>query len=89
MSFLQYLPLVASFAKNWLKNKEHDKQIRDHDQTTEKLSTIENLIVRLEKKLKETDFEIDDLKRQVLLSRTINIILFVLLITISLLTYLK
>ncbi|HPY97169.1 MAG TPA: hypothetical protein PL063_08140 [Candidatus Cloacimonadota bacterium] len=89
MNLIKYIPLLSAFVKTWLKNKEHDKKIKDFDKTAEKLSVIENLIVRLEKKHKEINIELDNLHKQIMINRIINIALSVIIIIGTYLIYFK
>lgn len=80
LSLLKYLPLLATFGKNYIDVKKHDMKVKNFDKTKEKIETIEHLIVKLEKKLNECRNEIDNLNRQIMFSRSINLILSILII---------
>ncbi len=89
LNFLKLVPVASAFLSNWMKNKEHDKSVKHHDKTDEKITVIENLIVRLERKIKETRTELDEIQRQILISRTINIILSIIIMVGMFLIYTK
>lgn len=74
-SFVKLIPFLTTLVGSWMKNKDHEHRIKKFDNTAEKINTIENLIVRLEKKLKETREDIRDLHHQIIISRIINIVL--------------
>jgi len=80
LSFLKYLPLIATLSKSFFENKKHDFKVKTYDKTKEKIETIEHLIVKLEKKLSDCRNEIENLNRQIMFSRTINLILSILII---------
>ena len=79
-SLLKYLPIVYTCTKGFIDNKKHDYKIRNYDQTKEKINTIEHLLIKLEKKLSECRNEIEDLRRHIMVSRVINIVLAILII---------
>ncbi|MBP7562860.1 MAG: hypothetical protein KA886_03645 [Candidatus Cloacimonetes bacterium] len=87
MNLLKLVPVVSTFLSNWMKSKEHDNRIKHHDKTEEKIDVIENLIVRLERKLKDTRTELDELQRQILINRTINLILSIIIMIGMILIY--
>ncbi len=74
-SLLKFIPILTTFVSHFMKEKEHNSKIKNHNKTEEKITVIENLIVRLERKLKETREEIIDLRHQIMINRIINIIL--------------
>ena len=86
MFFLKLIPLITTLAKTFMMNTKHDYKIKTFDKTKEKINTIEHLIVKLEKKVNETRNEIDDLRQQILFSRLMNLVLF--LVVIALLIFL-
>ena len=79
-SLLKYLPIIFTCFKGFVDNKKHHYKIKNYDQTKEKINTIEHLIIKMEKKLSEARNEIEDLRRHIMVSRVINIILFILVI---------
>ena len=79
-SILKYLPIIFTCFKGFVDTKKHDHKIRNYDQTKEKINTIEHLIIKMEKKLSEARNEIEDLRRHIMVSRVINIILGILVI---------
>ncbi len=88
-SFVKLIPFLTTIVGSWMKNKDHDTRIKKFDNTADKINTIENLIVRLERKLKETREDLSELHKQVLISRTINIVLSSIIIIGMFLMYYK
>lgn len=88
-SIVKLIPFLTTVVGSWMKNKDHDNRIKKFDNTAEKINTIENLIVRLEKKLKETREDLRELQHQVILSRIINIVLSCVIIIGMFLIYYK
>lgn len=80
LSFIKYLPLIATFAKGFMNNAKQDYKVKNFDKTKEKIDTIEHMLVKVEKKIGECRNEIEDLRRQVMFSRTINLVLSILII---------
>jgi len=80
LSFIKYIPLIASLTKGFINNTKHDIKIKTFDKTKEKIDTMEHLLIKMEKKLGECRNEIEELRRQILFSRVINVILGMLLV---------
>ena len=83
------IPILTAFLSNWMKNRKHNSEIKNFDKTEEKINIIENLIVRLERKIKESRDEISELKQQIMISRYINIGLGVLVLIGLFLNYIN
>ena len=81
-SFVKYIPFAFSIFKTIFLQRKHDYKVKTFNKTREKIDIIENLLVKFEKKFRETRAEIEELKRQIMISRIINIILFVVVITL-------
>ena len=79
-TIFKYLPLIFGFAKGFVDNAKHEYKIKTYNETKDKIHTIEHLITKLEKKIGETRREIDDLRKQIMLSRLINFTLSALII---------
>jgi Fe2+ transport system protein B len=79
-TFEKYLPFIFSFIKSFITNTRHSKKIKNYDKTKEKLETIEHILVKLEKKIGDTRNELESLKREIMLSRLMNLVLFILII---------
>ncbi|MCK9328410.1 MAG: hypothetical protein PHY08_02865 [Candidatus Cloacimonetes bacterium] len=80
LSFVKYLPLIAAVSKSFFETKKHDFKVKNYDQTKEKIDTIEHLIVKLETKINECRHEIENLNKQILFSKSINLILSIIII---------
>ena len=46
-----FIPLVFELVRHFKRDTNHNQNIRKNDKTTEKLATVEHLMVRLEKKV--------------------------------------
>jgi len=79
-SILKFLPFVYTFGKGFIDNAKHEHKIRHFDQTKEKINTIEHMITKLEKKISDCRNEIEEVRRQIIVSRAINLIMGILII---------
>lgn len=50
-SLIAFIPLGFELMRQMRRNSNHDSDIRKKDKTAEKISTVEHLLVRLEKKV--------------------------------------
>ena len=80
VSFFKYIPILSSLARTFIVNAKHDYKIKTFDKTKEKINTIEHMIVKLDKKLSETRNEVETLRQQIIFSRLMNLILFIVVI---------
>jgi len=78
-AFIKYIPLVATIAKGFI-NTKHDLKVKTFDKTKEKIDTMEYVLIKLEKKINECRNEIEEVRRQLMFSRTINLVLGMLII---------
>ena len=74
------LILIISFIKGLFTNIRHSQKIKNYDKTKEKLDTIEHIVAKLEKKIADTRNEIENLRQQVMFSRLMNLVLFIIVI---------
>ena len=77
--FWKYIPIIAACAKGLLHLK-HDFKVKTFDQTKEKIDTIEHMMIKLEKKINDCRNDIEDLRRQVVFSRLLNLIMGMLIV---------
>jgi hypothetical protein len=75
MKLLQYLPFLFSVIKTFVMHKKHDYKVKTFNKSKEKIDSIENMMVKLEKKIREMRSEMEDLRKQIILSRIVNITL--------------
>ena len=81
-SLLKYIPLISSIVNGFIIKTKHDIKVKSFDQTKEKIDTMEHLLIKLDKKMNDTRHEIEELRKQVICSRVLNIIFFVCLIVL-------
>jgi len=79
--------LIVSFVKGLLTTAKHSQKIKNYDKTKEKLDTIEHMVSKLEKRIADTRNEIESLRQQVMFSRLMNLVLFI--VVIFLVIYLR
>jgi hypothetical protein len=79
-SYFQYIPFVFSLFKTLFLQKKHEYKIKSFNKTREKIDTMEHLMVKQEKKLREMSIEIEDMRKQIMISRLFNLILFIVVI---------
>lgn len=65
---------------NWIRNYQHAKNIKKTDESSEKLVTIENYLLKVHKKSKENSHKIDSIKTLLVISLITNLVIFILLI---------
>jgi len=82
LSLLKYIPLITSIVNGFIIKTKHDIKVKSFDQTKEKIDTMEHLLIKLDKKMNDTRHEIEELRKQVICSRVLNIIFFVCLIVL-------
>jgi len=82
LSFFQYVPFVYSLVKSFISHKKHDYKVENFNKTNEKIDAMEHMLVKIEKKIRENRIEIEELRKQILFSRVINLILGILIVAI-------
>jgi Fe2+ transport system protein B len=85
----RYLPFIFGFIKSFITNTKHNKKIKNYDKTKEKLETIEHMLVKLEKKLGDTRNELENLRKEIMFSRLMNLVLFILVIFLFFFFYIR
>jgi len=79
-AILQYFPIAFTLFKTFFLNKKHDYKVKTFNKTAEKINTIENMLVKVEKKIGEARADIEELRRQLMFSRVITLIMGMLII---------
>ena len=82
LSFFQYVPFIFSIFKTFVMHKKHDYKVEHFNKTNEKIDAMEHMLVKIEKKIRENRIEIEELRKQILFSRVINLILGILIVAI-------
>ncbi len=72
-----FIPLVFELIQHFNRNKAHDQNIKKLDKTQEKLSTVEHMLVRLEKKIQTNRDEIQKLTIRIHIYLVANFIVLV------------
>ncbi len=67
--------LVFDIFHNWIRDYQHNKNIKKNDVVEEKLITVENLTVKLEKRVKENKYKLNNLKKLLVTSMVINFLM--------------
>jgi hypothetical protein len=70
-----FMILVFELLSHWKRDFSHNNNIKKQDKTAEQLGTIENLLVRLEKKIQHNRDLVDKLKNLLFLSTAVNLML--------------
>jgi len=77
--FKRFLPSFITIAfelmDHWKRDSAHNSNIKKLDKTSEQLSTIENMLVRLEKKIQINRELVDKLKTVLFYSMAANLVL--------------
>ncbi len=80
-SIKKYLPsfitILMAIIERWKRQSVHNLEIKKIDQTREQLDTIENMLVRLEKKIQQNREMINSLKFILTLSIFANVVLLI------------
>jgi hypothetical protein len=79
-SLLKYIPFVWTFTRGVINNARHEYKIKKFDQTKEKIDTIEHVLIKIEKKLNESRNEIENLRREIMFSRILNLIMGIVIV---------
>jgi len=81
-AFFQYFPFAFSLFKTFFLEKKHNYKVKTFNKTAEKINTIENMLVKAEKKINETRADIEELRRQIMFSRVITLVLGMIIIAL-------
>ncbi len=70
-----FIQMFFNFVKHWMRDFEQGRKIKRIDKISQQYSTLEHLIIKLEKKIQMNRMEIEDLKKKLLFGQIINIAL--------------
>ncbi len=73
--------------QNWIRDYQHNRNIKKHDIVEEKLVLVENLQLKLDKRVKENKYKIDALKVLVIMSMIMNLVFFAVLLVFLIIMY--
>lgn len=80
-SYKRFLPsfitIVFELLEHWKRDAAHNSNIRKLDKTADQLGTIENMLVRLEKKIQYNRDLVDRLKFMLYISMAANLLLLI------------
>lgn len=62
--------------QNWVRDYQHNRNIKKHDIVEEKLVIVENLQLKLDKRVKENMYKIDALRILLITSMIMNFVFF-------------
>jgi hypothetical protein len=83
-SYKRYLPsfitIVFELLEHWKRDAAHNSNIRKLDKTADQLGTIENMLVRLEKKIQHNRDLVDRLKFMLFISMAANLLLLIVIL---------
>jgi hypothetical protein len=80
-SFLpSFITIVFELMEHWKRDSAHNSNIKKLDKTAEQLGTIENMLVRLEKKIQTNRETLDKLKLQLNISLAANLALLIVIL---------
>ncbi len=83
-NFKRYLPsfitIVFELMEHWKRDAAHNSNIKKLDKTTEQLGTIENMLVRLEKKIQYNRDLVSRLSFLLYISIAANLVFFALIL---------
>ncbi len=73
--------------QNWIRDYQHNRNIKKHDIVEEKLVLVENLQLKLDKRVKENKYKIDALRVLLIMSMVMNFVFFAVLLIFLILMY--
>ena len=82
LSFFQYVPFVYSLVKSFINHKKHDYKVENFNKTNEKIDAMEHMLVKIEKKIRENRVEIEELRKQIMVSRVIYLIMGIIIVAL-------
>lgn len=83
--FLNISSALLEIFKHWFADKQHALRIRKIDKVSDKLGTMEHLIVKLEKKTKQNKDDIIAIRKELFWMKIINITLMLAILIMLLL----
>ena len=80
-SFLpSFITIAFELMEHWKRDTAHNSNIKKLDKTAEQLGTIENMLVRLEKKIQANREIVDKLRFQLQISMAANLVLLLVIL---------
>lgn len=83
-SYKRFLPsfitILFELLEHWKRDAAHNSNIRKLDKTADQLGTIENMLVRLEKKIQYNRDLVDKLKFMLYISMAANLLLLIVIL---------
>jgi hypothetical protein len=73
--------------QNWIRDYQHNRNIKKHDIVEEKLVIVENLQLKLDKRIKENKYKIDALKALLITSMIMNFLFFAVVLVFLILMF--
>ncbi len=73
--------------QNWIRDYQHNKNIKKHDVVEEKLIVVENLQLKLDKRVKENKYKIDALRVLLIMSMIMNFVFFAVVLVFLILMF--
>ena len=69
-----FITIVFELLEHWKRDSAHNNNIKKLDKTTEQLGTIENMLIRLEKKIQTNRDMVEKLKGFLFISLAANLV---------------
>jgi len=79
--------LIFDGFQNWIRDYQHNKNIKKHDVVEEKLIVVENLQLKLDKRVKENKYKIDGLRMLLIMSMIMNFVFFAVVLVFLILMF--
>lgn len=73
--------------QNWIRDYQHNRNIKKHDVVEEKLIIVENLQLKLDKRVKENKYKIDALRILLIMSMIMNFVFFAVVLVFLILMF--
>jgi hypothetical protein len=75
-----FLTILFELVEHWRRDAVHNNNIKKLNKTAEQLGTIENMLVRLEKKIQNSRDLVDRLRMYLFFSMTVNFVLLIVIL---------
>ena len=73
--------------QNWIRDYQHNRNIKKHDVVKENLIIVENLQLKLDKRVKENKYKIDALRILLIMSMIMNFVFFAVVLVFLILMF--
>ncbi len=73
--------------QNWVRDYQHNRNIKKHDVIEDKLIVVENLQLKLDKRVKENKYKIDALRTLLIMSMIMNFVFFAVVLVFLILMF--